>query len=69
MYEKGLGISMFASEQIQNHLQGKITFEISTLLENLTDVNLVRKTELSVKPGNYTYSNVVSILHCSFINW
>lgn len=69
MYEKGLGISESASEQIQNHLQGKITFEISTLLENLTDVNLVRKTELSVKSGNYTYSNVVSKLHCSFMNW
>lgn len=69
MYEKGLGISVSASEQIQNHLQGKITFEISTLLENLTDVNLVRKTELSVKSGSYIYSNVVSILHCSFMNW
>lgn len=69
MYEKGLGISVSASEQIQNHLQGKITFEISTLLENLTDVNLVRKTELSVKSGSYIYSNVVSISHCSFMNW
>lgn len=67
MYEKGLGISVFASEQIQNHLQGKITFEISTLLDNLTDVNLVRKTELSVKSGGYIYSDVVSILHCSHL--
>lgn len=61
MYEKGLGINARASEQIQNNLQGKLTFEISSLLENLTDSNLVPKTEMSVKPGGYTLSNVVSI--------
>lgn len=60
MYEKGLGINARASEQIQNHLKGKITFEISSLLENLTDSNLIPKSELSVKPGGYTLSSVVS---------
>ncbi|XP_025193243.1 leucine-rich PPR motif-containing protein, mitochondrial [Melanaphis sacchari] len=57
MYGKGLGINAYASEQVQNHLQGKLTFEIISLLENLTDSNLVIKAELSVKPGGYTLSN------------
>jgi len=61
MYEKGLGINAHASEQIQNLLQGKLTFEISSLLENLTDSNLVLKSETSAKPGGYTLSNIVSI--------
>lgn len=61
MYGKGLGINAFASEQVQNHLQGKLSFEITSLLENLIDSNLVLKTELSVKPGGYTLSNVVSV--------
>ncbi|CAH1737969.1 unnamed protein product [Aphis gossypii] len=58
MYGKGLGINSFASEQVQNHLQGKLTIEITSLLENLMDSNLVLKAELSVKPGGYTLSNV-----------
>jgi len=62
MYEKGLGINTHASEQIQNLLQGKLTFEISSLLENLTDSNLVLKTETSTKPGGYVLSNIVSKL-------
>ncbi|XP_050423237.1 leucine-rich PPR motif-containing protein, mitochondrial-like [Adelges cooleyi] len=57
MYEKGLGISSRAAENVQNNLEGKITFEISNLLENLTDSNLVRKVELGVKPGSYTLAN------------
>jgi len=61
MYGKGLGINSHASEKIQNHLQGKITFEISSLLENLTDSNLIPKTELSVKPGGYILNDVVNI--------
>lgn len=62
MYGKGLGINSNASEQVQNHLQGKLNFEITSLLENLTDSNLVLKTELSAKPGGYTLSNVVSVI-------
>jgi len=62
MYQKGLGINARSSEQIQNHLQGKLTFEISNLLENLTDSNLVLKTDMTVKPGGYTLSTVVSII-------
>lgn len=58
MYGKGLGINSNASEQVQNHLQGKLNFEITSLLENLTDSNLVLKSELSAKPGGYTLSNV-----------
>lgn len=61
MYGKGLGINARASEKIQYHLEGKLTFEISSLLENLTDSNLVPKTDLSVKPGGYTLNNVVNI--------
>lgn len=61
MHDKGLGINTSAAEKIQNHLQGKLTFEISKLLESLTDPNLVTKSELSVKPGVYTLSTVVSI--------
>ncbi|KAL4132666.1 hypothetical protein QTP88_009784 [Uroleucon formosanum] len=57
MYGKGLGINAFALEQVQNHLQGKLTFEITNLLENLTDSNLVPKADLSAKPGGYTLSN------------
>jgi len=59
MYGKGLGINAYALEQVQNHLQGKLTFEITNLLENLTDSNLVPKAELSAKPGGYTLNNVV----------
>jgi len=62
MYGKGLGINSYASEQVQNLLQGKLTFEITSLLENLTDSNLVLKAELSAKPGGYTLSNVVSAI-------
>jgi hypothetical protein len=61
MYGRGLGINACAVEQIQNHLQGKLTFELSSLLENLSDSNLIPKVELSVKPGGYTFSAVVSI--------
>lgn len=61
MYEKGLGINAQGAEFVQNQLQGKLTFEISSLLENLTDSNLVPTSTLSVKPGGYTLSNVVSI--------
>lgn len=61
MYGKGLGINARAVEQVQNYLQGKLTFEVSTLLENLSDSNLTPKVGLSVKPGGYTFSNVVSI--------
>lgn len=64
MYEKGLGINSNAAEQIQNHFQGKLTFEISSLLENLTDSNLVPKTELGVKPGFYTFATAVSFRMC-----
>lgn len=60
MYEKGLGINAQGAEFVQNQLQGKLTFEISSLLENLTDSNLVPVNALSVKPGGYTLSNVVS---------
>lgn len=61
MYEKGLGINAQGAEYVQNQLQGKLTFEISSLLENLTDSNLVPTSTLNVKPGGYTLSNVVSI--------
>lgn len=61
MYEKGLGINAHASEQVQNHLQGKLTFEISSLLENLTDSNLVLKSDIVTKSTGYTMTNVVSI--------
>lgn len=61
MYGKGLGINAFGLEQVQNHLQGKLTFEITNLLENLTDSNLVPKAALSAKPGGYTLSNAVSV--------
>lgn len=61
MYEKGLGINARSVEQVQKHLQGKLTFEISSLLENLSDSNLTPKVGLSVKPGGYVFSNVVSI--------
>ncbi|XP_050542701.1 leucine-rich PPR motif-containing protein, mitochondrial-like isoform X8 [Daktulosphaira vitifoliae] len=58
LYEKGLGLSSRSAEQIQQHLQSKLTFEISNLLENLTDSSLTRKVELDVKPGGYTLANV-----------
>jgi len=66
MYGKGLGINSYASEKVQNLLQGKLTFEITSLLENLTDSNLVLKTELSTKPGGYTLSNIVSVIKFLF---
>ncbi|VVC25742.1 Pentatricopeptide repeat,Tetratricopeptide-like helical domain [Cinara cedri] len=55
LYEKGLGINPSAVEKVQNHLQGKITVEVSNLLESLTDSNLVPKHELSVKSSTYVY--------------
>lgn len=63
MYDRGLGINASGAESIQNHLQGKLTFEISKLLENLTDSNLVPKSNLNVKPGGYILSNVVCIIN------
>lgn len=68
MYGKGLGINAHTVEQIQNLLQGKLTFELSSLLENLSDSNLTPKVNLSVKPGGYTFSNVVSI-NTTYINY
>lgn len=62
MYDKGLGINLKAAERLQNNLEGKISFEISNLIENLTDPNLIPKTEINIKPGGYTMSNVVSII-------
>lgn len=61
MYEKGLGINPSAAEKIQIHLQGKMTVEISNLLNNLTDSNLVPKNELSVRPSRYAFSVLVSL--------
>lgn len=61
MYEKGLGINARGAEFVQNQLQGKLTFEISNLIENLTDSNLVPTSKLSIKPAGYTLSNVVRI--------
>lgn len=62
MYAKGLGINPGVVEVIQNILREKLTFEISSLLENLTDSNLTPVNELSVKSGGYTLSSsVVSI--------
>lgn len=61
MYEKGLGINAYAAEQLQNHLQGKLTFEISSLLDNLTDSNLVPKTDLNIKGSGLKFYNTVSI--------
>lgn len=50
------------AEKIQNHLQGKITVEISNLLDNLTDSNLIPKTELSIKPTGRLFSVLVSVI-------
>lgn len=61
MYEKGLGINPSAAEEIQIHLQGKMSVEISNLLNNLTDSNLVLKTELSVRPSGYALPDLVSL--------
>lgn len=61
MYDKGLGINMKAAERLQKNLEGKLSFETSSLIENLTDSNLIPKTEINIKPGGYTLSNVVSL--------
>lgn len=61
MYDKGLGINLKSAERIQNNLEEKLSFQISSLIDNLTDSNLIPKTEINIKPGGYTFANVVSI--------